>query len=169
MSFGNRWSSRLPRSRDMPKRYAEWTDYPRRKDNDGRWLCRWCGEPLSGRRTAWCSKACEREVAIRCGHHVRRAVWLRDKGMCSKCGRDTNAIRRRLRQVRREEGFGAWTVAFERLGLTCHEALKTLWEAHHVKAVEEGGGVCGVDGYVTLCVWCHRVETKKQAVRRCHA
>ncbi len=150
----------------MSERYAQWTDYPKRKDDEGRWLCRWCSKPLSGRRTAWCSKRCQREVEVRCGHQVRRAVWLRDKGVCSQCSRDTNAIRRNLRRVRREEGFDAWVAARVRLGLTVHEAVKTFWEAHHVKAVEEGGGACGVEGYVTLCIWCHKARNVKQAAKR---
>jgi hypothetical protein len=64
------------------------------------------------------------------------------------------------------KGFGAWKSACEGLGLTQHEALKTLWEAHHVKSVEEGGGACGVEGYKTLCLWCHKQESAKQTVRR---
>lgn len=34
------------------------------------------------------------------------------------------------------------------------------WEAHHILAVAEGGGVgCGLEGYETLCLPCHKVET----------
>ncbi len=147
-------------------RYASWGDYPKRKDADGRWLCRLCGVALSGRRTSWCSKACQREVEVRCGNRVRRAVWLRDKGVCSRCGRDTNKIRRELKALKRREGREAWLMELDVLGLTTHEALKTLWEAHHVKPVEEGGGACGVDGYETFCLWCHKDESAAQVARR---
>lgn len=150
----------------MVKRYDSWKDYPKRRDEEGRWLCRWCGEPLCGRRTSWCSKACMREVEIRCGTGVRRAVWLRDKSVCSRCGRDTNAIRRRLRETKRTGGREAWLRALKELDLTIGEALKTLWQAHHVKSVEEGGGGCGVEGYGTLCVWCHKAENAKQYRRK---
>ena len=35
------------------------------------------------------------------------------------------------------------------------------WEAHHKVAVVEGGGECELDGYETLCVDCHKRETKE--------
>jgi hypothetical protein len=54
-----------------------------------------------------------------------------------------------------------WTSELARLGLTKKEARKTLWQAHHVKPVEEGGGACGVEGYKTLCVWCHKQKHAK--------
>lgn len=150
----------------MPERYAAWTDYPKRKDAEGQWLCRWCSKPLSGRRTAWCSKDCQREVEIRCGHGVRRAVWLRDKGVCSRCGRDTNAIRRQLKAVLKRYGPTVWLCKLSEQCLSRSEARRTLWQAHHVRAVEEGGGACGVEGYATFCLWCHKDKSAKQAAKR---
>jgi 5-methylcytosine-specific restriction endonuclease McrA len=35
------------------------------------------------------------------------------------------------------------------------------WEADHIVPVVEGGGQCGLDGYRTLCLKCHKVETAK--------
>jgi hypothetical protein len=32
--------------------------------------------------------------------------------------------------------------------------------------VEEGGGCCGLEGYQTLCVVCHKRKTAEQARRR---
>lgn len=150
----------------MGPRYAAWEDYPKKKDAVGRWLCRWCGVALSGRRTSWCSKECQREVEVRCGHHVRRAVWLRDKGVCAQCGRDTNAIRRKLRALWKLSSRARWLAEIQGLSLTRSEAHRTLWQAHHVKSVEEGGGACGVEGYETLCLWCHKQENVKQAAKR---
>jgi hypothetical protein len=40
---------------------------------------------------------------------------------------------------------------------------KTLWEADHVKPVNEGGGRCGLEGFQTLCIWCHREKNTKSA------
>ena len=37
---------------------------------------------------------------------------------------------------------------------------RTFWEAHHKHAVSEGGGECGLENYETLCLWCHKRETK---------
>jgi hypothetical protein len=141
----------------VSSRYDSWNDYPRRHEN-GKWLCRWCGKPLSGRRRSWCGKSCEEEVQIRCGSKVRRIVWKRDKGVCARCGLDTNALRRKLKAMPRSKRLEE----AERLGLSEHELSKTLWEAHHTKAVKDGGGACGVDGLETLCLWCHKEESKKQ-------
>lgn len=40
------------------------------------------------------------------------------------------------------------------------------WQADHITPVVEGGGLCGLDGYRTLCMACHKVETKALAARR---
>jgi hypothetical protein len=40
------------------------------------------------------------------------------------------------------------------------------WEAHHVVPVVEGGGECGLEGLVTLCLPCHRRETAALAAQR---
>ncbi len=42
----------------------------------------------------------------------------------------------------------------------------TAWEAHHVVPVAEGGGDCGLEGYVTLCRACHWAESAQLARRR---
>ncbi len=93
-------------------------------------------------------------------------MWLRDKGVCSECGRDTNLIRRQLRAVRKRYGPTVWLGKLSEQCLSRKEAKRTLWQAHHVKAVEEGGGACGVEGYKTLCLWCHKDESAKQAAKR---
>ena len=43
---------------------------------------------------------------------------------------------------------------------------KRLWEADHIIPVYLGGGLCGLDGYRTLCLWCHRTHTAEQAKHR---
>ena len=39
------------------------------------------------------------------------------------------------------------------------------WEADHIVPVVEGGGGCGPEGYRTLCLRCHRIETARLAAR----
>lgn len=43
------------------------------------------------------------------------------------------------------------------------------WEADHILPVIEGGGGCGPEGYRTLCLACHKIETAKLAARRAAA
>jgi hypothetical protein len=166
----------------MAARYASFKDYPRREDPDGRHLCAWCSAPLTGRRRRYCSPACRAEVEVRCGFDVRRRVLGRDGGVCARCGLDTLATRKRLRQAldrhKRRAGVRGDRYAlfclgrrrrgllhrfWARLGLTPHEAQKSLWDAHHKVPVASGAPPCGLDGYETLCVWCHKRETAARA------
>lgn len=39
--------------------------------------------------------------------------------------------------------------------------LKKPWQMDHIIPVCEGGGLCGLDGYRTLCNDCHKTETNK--------
>lgn len=53
-----------------------------------------CKEPLTGRRTRWATNECNQkayhEFQVWRGDvaHVRWALWLRDKGICARCGKD---------------------------------------------------------------------------------
>lgn len=43
------------------------------------------------------------------------------------------------------------------------------WDADHIVPVVEGGGLCGLENYRTLCHPCHKSETKALAARRAAA
>jgi hypothetical protein len=36
---------------------------------------------------------------------------------------------------------------------------RTMWDADHIVPVALGGGQCGLEGYRTLCLPCHRTAT----------
>lgn len=63
----------------------------------------------------------------------------------------------------------AWFVRCGELGLKPDRHFRSLWEADHIVAVVEGGGECGLEGFRTLCLRCHRLETAKLAKRRAEA
>jgi hypothetical protein len=46
---------------------------------------------------------------------------------------------------------------------------RTGWDADHIVAVIEGGGLCGLENYRTLCHPCHKEITKDLAARRAAA
>jgi 5-methylcytosine-specific restriction endonuclease McrA len=107
--------------------------------------------------------------------YVRGKLYERDHGICTRCGIDCQAVRAAVRdmwdrvecQAERQKWIGGilrTTVAF----FAEHnlERHRTMWEAHHKIAVVEGGGECGLDNYETLCVWCHKRETRELARRR---
>jgi 5-methylcytosine-specific restriction protein A len=128
---------------------------------NGRALCRRCQTEVPKGRRSFCSDGCVHEWKLRTQpDYLRTHVFTRDRGRCAGCGLDTEDISRRLRSLPRSEGLRLLT----RLGMP--DCLKrTLWEAHHVKAVVEGGGACGLDNLRTLCVSCHRRWTTVSQAR----
>ena len=36
-----------------------------------------------------------------------------------------------------------------------------LWDADHIIAVKDGGGLCGLENIRTLCIKCHKNVTKE--------
>jgi len=46
---------------------------------------------------------------------------------------------------------------------------KGSWQADHILPVCEGGGLCGLDNYRTMCVPCHKKVTAELAARRAAA
>ncbi len=71
-------------------------------------------------------------------------------------------------QIRSNPGYARQKV-WERDHGVCSQCGKPSpsdWECHHVVAVAEGGGECGLDGLVTLCRSCHLIETAALAKRR---
>ena len=102
------------------------SNWKRKRDADGRRLCLVCEKPLSGRRTSYCS---DEHRAINTPAIMRRWVFRRDQGVCARCGLDTKTLPRTYRG---------------------HH-----WEADHILPVSEGGGLCGLEGYRTLCRGCH--------------
>lgn len=124
-------------------------DIPRYKDS-----CAWCGGKKP-KGLKYCSDECHDEVNIRyTGGWVAYYVFRRDKGICSECGIDTESIKKELRSIR----CSAWMLPKNRMqwGPWWTSNL-SLWDAHHIIPVHEGGGCCGLENYVTLCIRCHKV------------
>jgi 5-methylcytosine-specific restriction protein A len=149
--------------------------FPRKQNEAGEKLCRYCGKILSGRRSAWCSDKCSNEAMIRCyPSWARSAVQLRDKGVCATCGTDTISLQRRTYKkikdmntrgkYKRAEKFRKY---MRSKGWPCDwYGTRSWWDADHIHPVVEGGGLCGLENYRTLCVPCHKKETAELAKRR---
>jgi hypothetical protein len=160
---------------------------PRALDDEGRRLCGWCRSPLDRRSIGWCSDDCADEFWVRTSHtYVLALVHRRDIGVCSMCGLDTQKLLRIVDRVRKRSeryylgsgGYREPTDAdagrWERLrgelakrgyGNADHGYTPSLWEADHIIPVVEGGGCCGLENYRTLCIPCHRVQTRKLRAR----
>lgn len=159
--------------------------------------CTWCGGPVPKGSRSWCGSACVEEWTIRNQPAVaREKVLARDGGVCASCGADCLARTRRMEAAWTacvatlthrfaavpEPIAEAFRVAvFAGTGANLHPCnygatalyspprIPPTWEADHVVPVVEGGGFCGLDGYRTLCVFCHRAETAALAARRAQA
>ncbi len=108
----------------MNRRISTFRD--QKRDESGKKLCKVCQSKLPPRRSSYCSDECwlRNTPAM-----MRRAVQKRDQGICAICGLDTKT-------VKSSGGYYG----------TRHK-----WEADHILPVSEGGGLCGLDGYRTLC------------------
>ena len=154
--------------------------------------CTYCGGNVTPPRRSWCSDKCVDEHRIRRDlSYARAQVQQRDHGVCALCNRDTWVARDAMREIQRSwlncrstgqtEQAEEHRVQVERLwlevtgqqravtALDMIHGLPHLWEADHIVPVVEGGGECGLDGYRTLCLRCHRSETAALARRRAEA
>jgi 5-methylcytosine-specific restriction endonuclease McrA len=118
-------------------RFASFSDFPPQKDADGKPVCKMCRSPLPPRRRCYCGEACRIDYLVRTG----------------------NGDSPRYYTWKRDHGVCALCGAKD-------DRYRGEWEADHIIPVVRGGGRCGLDGYRTLCVPCHRAETAALARSR---
>ena len=129
----------------------------------GRPQCRWCKQPVPKGKRTFCGDECVHEWRMRTSpQYVRMKVFERDQGICLKCGLNTPAMELRLTDIfveNRDAYDFAWTALLDR-GFS-RNRRHGLWDADHIQSIRDGGGLCGMDNYRTLCIPCHKEETKK--------
>ncbi len=133
------------------------------KDDDGYTCCRWCNGPVIPPKRTMCSPECVHEILIRTNtNYLRTCVYKRDKGICKLCGIDTKNIAKEailLDGSNREEYLKEYSISTKRkIWIKKHGG--GLWDADHIIPVVKGGGLCGLDNLRTLCIKCHKNETK---------
>ncbi|KAJ1725817.1 hypothetical protein LPJ53_000078 [Coemansia erecta] len=148
-------------------------------------LCLWCGKETSNAGQLFCplrfnlrrlttgfGEGCEHEHRMRRDNqYVRSQLQMRDRGVCCYCGTETLELYRRaaacttlaernkmFRELAKENP--EWLKKIKRpltsMDYKFNEGM--FWEAAHRIDVKHGGGLCGLDGYNTLCVPCHNEE-----------
>jgi 5-methylcytosine-specific restriction endonuclease McrA len=142
-----------------------------------------CGKPLPKRRYNWCSDLCLAEFRALNGIAINHYVYQRDKGVCYKCGLDTHVIleicsvlmyprtlqcstpqlQRRFYKVANEIRDG-WSkdncISFWRkVGIELTDNLNAS-DAHHIVPFSESGDHSS-SNLITLCIACHKEETRK--------
>ncbi len=146
----------------------------------GKGLCRVCGIAVRDGGMASCSRNCSDRINLSCSPTTQRyAVQRRDNGVCAKCGCDTAKLNRVLRYVssflqtmrwvrtHRYERFGE---ILTQLGIPRSRWPGSLWDMAHKRAVCDGGGIrpgmtveAIMGNLETLCLWCHREDTRELA------
>ncbi|KAJ2773667.1 hypothetical protein IWQ57_001193 [Coemansia nantahalensis] len=156
-------------------------------------LCLWCGCETSGasgelfcppprrgtRAGPHYDEGCEHEHRLRRDNqYVRKQLLARDGGVCAECGVDAHdlfaaatrcatmaeraALFKRLARVNPD-----WRKKVRRplTSMDCGFTEGMFWEAAHVIDVKHGGGLCGLDGFHTLCVPCHADEYARSYIQ----
>jgi len=131
----------------------------------GGWICRNCGKVVPRGRRSWCNKACEQEAGIKAWPQMaRQLVFKRDHGICAKCGFDAAALDEAVKELSPPRYYCCGVNYYSCEPSRTYRAFlrenglrfnRSHWEAHHIHAVIEGGGECGLDNYETLCWRCH--------------
>ncbi len=136
------------------------------KNEDGLTCCRWCGKGVKPPKRTMCSKECVHELNLRInGRYLRDCVYMRDKGICAICNIDTKQTVKTIRSL-----YGDMKTKFlEEYSISPKRKIWIqkhgggLWDADHIIPVKEGGGMCGLENIRTLCIKCHKAETKTLA------
>jgi 5-methylcytosine-specific restriction protein A len=149
--------------------------------------CRWCGVPVEGRRSSFCSggvhvikrghmvkrgEGCVHEFKLRSDpNYLRREVFERDRGVCACCKANVPLLIDATRKLSFAEGRTMfkgeqWITRLGVLGALGFIGSECIglgaWHADHIVPVERGGGLCGLDGMQTLCAPCHRRKSAKE-------
>jgi 5-methylcytosine-specific restriction enzyme A len=129
-----------------------------KRGKNGRLLCRWCRREVPKGRRTFCGDDCVQEWRIRSDpQYVRTLLFDRDNGICAECGLDTIAEWHRLKLLEREDPK---SYAKECATRKVPKNRKSFWDSDHVVAVSQGGGECGLEGFRSLCIWCHKARHK---------
>ena len=144
--------------------------YPaHQNDPSGKPLCRGCGAPVPRGRQTWCSSNC---YETRCPQRVIYHVEQRDRGICARCGTDTEALHRSCRFVDHDHhgrplSPAARTIAWreaqarakELHALGWPDGCRRWWEGDHIMPHSEGGEMV-LENIRTLCTLCHKQRTR---------
>ena len=133
------------------------------KNEDGFTCCRWCNGSVMPPKKTMCSPNCVHEILIRTNtNYLRTCVYKRDKGICKMCGIDTKDIAKKailLEDQERIDFLKEHSISLKRkIWIKKHGG--GLWDADHIIPVKNGGGQCGLYNLRTLCIKCHKNETK---------
>lgn len=141
---------------------------PRIVLSNGKRPCRGCGGEVPKGRMTWCGNECRDKHYMALSSYARRKVFERDGGLCALCGADAGLAQRIINRLwwkygRRASDEVARRAICAAWGVSSWSWSPTLWEADHIVPLAEGG-TNELGNYRTLCLPCHKNETR--ALRR---
>jgi len=133
------------------------------------YLCRWCNNSVPKNRRTFCSDECVHQHKLRSSiDHMRREVFLRDRGICLFCKLDCEELKTKALHLLASKGkemvadyLDSYSIPVNRIKGFLNRR-QSFWDADHIIPVSQGGGGCDLDGMRTLCVVCHLKLTKMQ-------
>lgn len=122
-----------------------------------------CGAKLPPYRKYFATPECVHSYRLRTdGRYLRHCVFQRDRGICAECGRDTEALKAQMLELK-----GRARLQFARnKGVPRHRMSGSWWDADHIIPVCEGGGESDIGNLQTLCLLCHADKTRRLARKR---
>ncbi|GAC1395970.1 MAG: hypothetical protein NVSMB59_14560 [Vulcanimicrobiaceae bacterium] len=128
----------------------------------GRNLCHWCECEVGPRRRIWCGDACaDAYWNAATWRGLRTAVGKRDRGICRICLLDCRALRRAYAALSPRDRV-PFALRYE---IPKRRLRSTWWDADHIVPIAEGGRN-ELANLRTLCLRCHKAETRALARRR---
>lgn len=169
------------------RRYAPAARELRIRLRRGKPLCRRCSKTVKPPRRTFCSKKCvDRWNLDRNPRKQRKVVFARDRGICCKCGTDTERLRELWRlalrwcwHVATSEFYTGLPGSLVKHYLAAAEAVRrdvaaeqrhygmvgarlTIWDMDHIVEVDRGGGGrFRLRNMQTLCVPCHKEKSAR--------
>ncbi|XP_071943275.1 DNA annealing helicase and endonuclease ZRANB3-like [Antedon mediterranea] len=149
-------------------------------DSKGCALCIFCNQLCqvtkeSSHSAAWdrryCSEKCkdEHKMQGKSSSYIRQQLFQLEHGICQICGLDTHQLFVQIRNLPKSKRKEFLEVS-KYSSLSVAELNKIIkspsegqfWHADHIIAVADGGGLCSLDNFRTLCVMCHLSVTANQ-------
>ncbi len=131
-----------------------------------------CGQPIPPGRKTYAGPLCHGRWRNKHHKHrdARNSLFMREGGVCAECGTDTMALRSAYIQSLHTRFPDMMPALMDEL----HPELRphsypslrhSWWQADHVVPIIEGG-TSRPEDYQTLCIPCHKSETRSLQCRR---